>query len=229
MKVYSSQVKGTKATRIKGYFKTEAGNIYQKTSRATSKKTTQKEANKDGWVLVHQREKIQKAFNLYDSNDDNSISIDELQRGYDAVGKKNAEKAALKALREHDSDNDGKLSFEEFETWSLQTNAVDYWEKTNAIDTWTKIKENNMSIVPSGELSEMLMNLSDDWATSDDELNFAEDSDNENEEKTMAFAGSSSGHVDNMVFAETSDSMSPNLEFAESSEFAMTSDSDTGQ
>ncbi len=166
---------------------------------------------------------------MYDSNDDNSISIDELQRGYDAVGKKNAEKAALKALREHDSDNDGKLSFEEFETWSLQTNAVDYWEKTNAIDTWTKIKENNMSIVPSGELSEMLMNLSDDWATSDDELNFAEDSDNENEEKTMAFAGSSSGHVDNMVFAETSDSMSPNLEFAESSEFAMTSDSDTGQ
>jgi hypothetical protein len=83
--------------------------------------------------------------------------------------------------------------------------------------------------VPSGELSEMLMNLSDDWATSDDELNFAEDSANESEEETMAFDGSSSSHVDNMVFAETSDSMSHELEFAESSEFAMTSDSDMGQ
>jgi hypothetical protein len=98
--------------------------------------------------------------------------------------------------------------------------------------------------VPSGELTAMLTNMSSDWATSDDELNFAEDSANEFEEEAMVFAETSSGHDTNeMVFAETSsghdtnemvfagssESMSSALEFAESSDFAMTSDSDTGQ
>ena len=98
--------------------------------------------------------------------------------------------------------------------------------------------------VPSGELTEMLTNMSSDWATSDDELNFAEDSANEFEEEAMAFAESSSGHdtselvfaetssgndANEMVFAGSSESFSSALEFAESSDFAMTSDSDTGQ
>ena len=86
--------------------------------------------------------------------------------------------------------------------------------------------------------------MSSDWATSDDELNFAEDSANEFEEEAMAFAESSSGHdtselvfaetssgndANEMVFAGSSESFSSALEFAESSDFAMTSDSDTGQ
>ena len=100
------------------------------------------------------------------------------------------------------------------------------------------------NLVPSGELTEMLTNMSSDWATSDDELNFAEDSANEFEEEAMAFAESSSGHdtselvfaetssgndANEMVFAGSSESFSSALEFAESSDFAMTSDSDTGQ
>jgi hypothetical protein len=89
-----------------------------------------------------------------------------------------------------------------------------------------------------------MYNMSSDWATSDDELNFAEDSANEFEEEAMAFVESSSGHdtselvfaetssgndANEMVFAGSSESFSSALEFAESSDFAMTSDSDTGQ
>ena len=169
MKVYKTIEKGTKATRLKGYFKTQAGKFYQKTSKKTSKKTTKEEAKKDGWVL------------------ENTLGV------VDAT------------------DSEGLLG----------TNSV-----------------------PSGELTEMLTNMSSDWATSDDELNFAEDSANEFQEEELAFAESSSGHdtselafaetssgndANEMVFAGSSESFSSALEFAESSDFAMTSDSDTGQ
>ena len=98
-----------------------------------------------------------------------------------------------------------------------------------------------------GELSTMLMNMSDDWATSDDEL-FAEDSSTELKfnstlgTKYMTFADSSSDVDDmNMTFAPessttTNEKTSSDLEFAETSSdlgtsemsFAGTSDSDQG-
>merc|ERR1712166_126004 len=76
--------------------------------------------------------------------------------------------------------------------------------------------ESKMAIVPPGELSEMLNNMTDDWASSDEELNFALDSENED----MEFAASSSIDTDDsdMDFAESSDKKtSSGLEFAESS------------
>ena len=76
--------------------------------------------------------------------------------------------------------------------------------------------ESNMSIVPPGELSEMLNNMTDDWASSDEELNFAADSENED----MEFAASSAVDTDDsdLDFAESSDKKtSSGLEFAESS------------
>ena len=76
--------------------------------------------------------------------------------------------------------------------------------------------ESNMSVVPPGELSEMLSNMTDDWASSDEELNFAVDSENEE----MDFAASSAVDTDDsdLDFAESSDKKnSSGLEFAESS------------
>jgi len=76
--------------------------------------------------------------------------------------------------------------------------------------------ESKMSIVPPGELSEMLNNMTDDWASSDEELNFAMDSENED----MEFAASSAVDTDDsdLDFAESSDKKtSSGLEFAESS------------
>merc|ERR1712166_855439 len=76
--------------------------------------------------------------------------------------------------------------------------------------------ESKMAIVPPGELSEMLNNMTDDWASSDEELNFALDSENED----MEFAASSAVDTDDsdMDFAESSDKKtSSGLEFAESS------------
>ena len=79
-----------------------------------------------------------------------------------------------------------------------------------------RIAESTMSIVPPGELSEMLNNMTDDWASSDEELNFAVDSENEE----MEFAASSAVDTDDsdLDFAESSDKKtSSGLEFAESS------------
>ncbi len=98
-----------------------------------------------------------------------------------------------------------------------------------------------------GELSTMLMNMSDDWATSDDEL-FAEDSSNEFQfnytggTSAMTFADSSSDHDDtHLTFApesstSTNEKTSSDMEFAATSSdmgtsemsFAGTSDSDQG-
>ena len=83
--------------------------------------------------------------------------------------------------------------------------------------------ESKMSIVPPGELSEMLNNMTDDWASSDEELNFALDSENED----MEFAASSSIDTDDsdMDFAESSDKKtSSGLEFAVSSSIETDSD-----
>jgi len=55
-----------------------------------------------------------------------------------------------------------------------------------------RTSESTMSIVPPGELSEMLNNMTDDWASSDEELNFAVDSENED----MDFAASSAVDTD---------------------------------
>jgi len=68
--------------------------------------------------------------------------------------------------------------------------------------------------VPAGELTAMLANMTDDWASSEDELNFAEESDTEE----MQFAESSA--------LEHNDSGA--LEFAESSAFETDSDHDIG-
>ena len=96
-----------------------------------------------------------------------------------------------------------------------------------------------------GELTTMLMNMSDDWATSDDEL-FADSSSNEFQSNytggtsNLAFADSSSDHDDTpLTFAQesstsTSEKTSSGMDFAASSSdrgtsemsFAGTSDSD---
>jgi transcription antitermination factor NusG len=73
---------------------------------------------------AHTIERIQGAFDLYDKDGNGLISIDELKRGYDAIGRE----GALDALNENDGDGDGYLSFEEFKNWSLKTNAVQNWE-----------------------------------------------------------------------------------------------------
>merc|ERR1712166_750905 len=83
--------------------------------------------------------------------------------------------------------------------------------------------ESKMAIVPPGELSEMLNNMTDDWASSDEELNFALDSENED----MEFAASSSIDTDDsdMDFAESSDKKtSSGLDFAVSSSIETDSD-----
>lgn len=73
---------------------------------------------------------------------------------------------------------------------------------------------------PSGELTSMVANMSDDWAESDEELNFAEDSDS-GSVKSMEFAESS-------AIEQTADD-SGGLEFAESSAIEATDESDAEQ
>ena len=83
----------------------------------------------------------------------------------------------------------------------------------NPFSSENTVKE-EVSTVPGGELSEMLNNMTDDWASSDEELNFAMDSENED----MEFAASSAVDTDDSDFAESSDKKtSSDLEFAESS------------
>ncbi|MDA7839131.1 hypothetical protein N9A45_02235, partial [bacterium] len=87
--------------------------------------------------------------------------------------------------------------------------------------------------VPSGALAEMVANMSDDWASSEDELNFAEESDNEdigtplpfaestiaehNDSGSLEFAESSAIETDSDKEVATSEKTSSGLEFAESS------------
>ena len=72
-----------------------------------------------------------------------------------------------------------------------------------------------------GDLTNMLANMSDDWASSEDELNFAEESEGEMPKTSseLEFAESSTIETDSdLDFAEdTSKSKSSGLEFAESS------------
>ena len=58
--------------------------------------------------------------------------------------------------------------------------------------------------VPSGELSEMLMNLSDDWAESDDELNFATESSDEYLLTGSKSSGFEMATDDDLMFATSS-------------------------
>ena len=96
----------------------------------------------------------------------------------------------------------------------------------------------NRPYIPSGELTEMVANMTDDWASSEDELNFAEDSEveepaefaasssaNSNESGSLEFAESSAVETDsdNDVLASMTGKTSSGLEFAESS--AVDSDS----
>ena len=95
------------------------------------------------------------------------------------------------------------------------------------------------SQIPSGDLTSMVANMSDDWAESDEELNFAEDSDTgdtgsmefaessqQEDSGSMEFAESSSLETDSDVpdVAEQSTTNSSAMEFAESS--AVESESD---
>ena len=92
-----------------------------------------------------------------------------------------------------------------------------------------RASESKMSTItqPSGELSEMLQNMTDDWVSSDEELNFAVESENED----LEFAASSAIDTDDsdMDFAEvivkTKSAQSSGVEFAQSSdvEFAQSS------
>jgi hypothetical protein len=97
--------------------------------------------------------------------------------------------------------------------------------------------------IPSGALAEMVANMSDDWASSEDELNFAEESESEdissdqlqfaessavehNESGSLEFAESSAVETDSdaeVAVQSTSEKTSSGLEFAESS--AVDSDS----
>jgi hypothetical protein len=97
--------------------------------------------------------------------------------------------------------------------------------------------------IPSGALAEMVANMSDDWASSEDELNFAEDSESDelgsdqlqfaessavehNESGSLEFAESSAVETDSdaeVAVQSTSEKTSSGLEFAESS--AVDSDS----
>jgi hypothetical protein len=99
------------------------------------------------------------------------------------------------------------------------------------VDVSRKITGPITSNIAPGELSTMLMNMSDDWATSDDEL-FAEDSSNEFQlnytggTSAMTFADSSSDHDTHMTFAPES-STSTNEKTSSDKEFATTSSDDT--
>ena len=79
-----------------------------------------------------------------------------------------------------------------------------------------------------GDLSTMLANMSDDWASSEDELNFAEEEEEEiiKTSSGLEFAESSTVETDSdLDFAEdTSKSKSSGLEFAESSTVETDSD-----
>ena len=97
--------------------------------------------------------------------------------------------------------------------------------------------------IPSGALAEMVANMSDDWASSEDELGFAEESDSEelgsdqlqfaessaaehNDSGSLEFAESSAIETDSdndIALQSTSEKTSSGLEFAESS--AVESDS----
>jgi hypothetical protein len=97
--------------------------------------------------------------------------------------------------------------------------------------------------IPSGALAEMVANMSDDWASSEDELNFAEESESDelgsdqlqfaessavehNESGSLEFADSSAVETDSdaeVAVQSTSEKTSSGLEFAESS--AVDSDS----
>lgn len=86
--------------------------------------------------------------------------------------------------------------------------------------------------VPSGALTQMVANMSDDWASSEDELNFAEESDSEgqqpihyaqsslseqNDSGSLEFAESSAVETDSDREVAGSDKTSSGLDFAESS------------
>ena len=83
-----------------------------------------------------------------------------------------------------------------------------------------------------GDLTNMLANMSDDWASSEDELNFAEEEQDEivKTSSGLEFAESSTVETDSdLDFAEeTSKAKSSGLEFAESSTVETDSDKGTG-
>ena len=105
---------------------------------------------------------------------------------------------------DHDDAND------QFE---LATNA----EERKMADLSASMRSSESKFIPAGELTEMLANMTDDWASSEDELNFAEESESEEmKSDDLSFAESSA--------VEHNDSGS--LEFAESSAIETDSDND---
>jgi len=70
-------------------------------------------------------EAYQEAFSQYDKDNSGFIDLSELAEGYRLAGLNLQE--ALKAMREHDVDKNGNLSFVEFSTWGLDTDAIKDW------------------------------------------------------------------------------------------------------
>jgi len=111
---------------------------------------------------------------------------------------------------------------------STDSNMVATSEATEANDELdAAILSMQNSQIPSGDLTSMVANMSDDWAESDEELNFAEESDT-GETGSMEFAESSQQEDSgSMEFAESSQQEdSGSMEFAESSSVETDSDAE---
>ena len=142
-------------------------------------------------------------------------------------------------------DKYSKMSMSELKKYAAKLNkkkkkTIQKYSELRAGDEETlremiRASESKMSTItqPSGELSEMLQNMTDDWVSSDEELNFAVESENED----LEFAASSAIDTDDsdMDFAEvivkTKSAQSSGVEFAQSSgvEFAQSSDVEFAQ
>ena len=74
---------------------------------------------------VSDRAQYLEAFRKYDTDESGSIDLQELWEGYRIAGLDF--KSAQEAMGDHDKNGDGKLSFEEFLTWGLGTDALKQW------------------------------------------------------------------------------------------------------
>ena len=100
---------------------------------------------------VSDRAQYLEAFRKYDTDESGSISLQELSKGYEAVGLNL--KDALEAMGERDLDMDGELSFDEFLTWGLDTDALEKWGSD-----FEKAKANAEVISPVAPVVKDLLN-----------------------------------------------------------------------
>ena len=126
-------------------------------------------------------------------------------------------KARVRDVRRSVPADTGSLNMIDHDDVNDQFELATNDEERKMAELSASMRSSESKFIPAGELTEMLANMTDDWASSEDELNFAEESESEEmKSDDLSFAESSA--------VEHNDSGS--LEFAESSAIETDSDND---